>query len=239
MKPYYDHAGITIYLGDCREILPQLPACDLLLCDSPYGSGLSVDYAEKFQPGKSQWWQNSDRHLSTRHHSKHIFGDTEPFDPSHLLKHPANVHVLWGANWYANRLPDSGGWWVWDKRNGQRDVTESDWPMGEGELAWTDKGKGVRIFRHTWFGLIRDSERGKHLHPTQKPVALMVWCIERSGTSGLILDPYMGSGPVLEAAKMLGRKAIGIEIEECYCEKAAKRLSQEVMNFQSHEVCTA
>lgn len=231
IKPYYEHAGITIYHGDCREILPQLPACDLLLCDPPYGSGLSVDFADKFKPGKSAWWQNSDRHLSRRHHAKYIEGDTDPFDPSHLLSHPANVRILWGGNWYANRLPDSGAWWVWDKRGGKRDVSESDWPMGEGELAWTDKGKGVRIFRHTWFGLIRDSERGQHLHPTQKPVALMTWCIEKSSTTGLILDPYTGSGPVLEAAKRLGRPAIGIEIEECFCEASAKRLSQEVMSF--------
>ncbi len=231
MKPYYEHAGITIYHGDCREILPNLGPCDLLLCDPPYGSGLSVDYAERFspQPGSDRWWNTTDRKLSVRHEA--IEGDDEPFDPAMLLNFTSKEYVLWGANWYANRLPDSGGWWVWDKRNGQRDVSEADWPMSEGELAWTNIGKGVRIFRHTWFGLIRDSERRKHFHPHQKPTALMKWCIENSKTTGLILDPYTGSGPVLEGAKALGRPAIGIELVEKYCEIAAKRLSQEVFDF--------
>lgn len=231
MTPYYEHAGITIYHGDCREILPTLGPCGLLLCDPPYGSGLSVDYADRFspQPGSDRWWNSSDRKLNVRHTPLH--GDSEPFEPAHLIQFPAKARILWGANWYANRLPDSGGWWMWDKRNGKRDVSEADWPMGEGELAWTDVGKGVRIFRHTWFGLIRDSEHGQHLHPTQKPTALMSWCIQRSRTEGLILDPYMGSGPTLEAAKFLGRRAIGVEIEEKYCEIAAKRLGQEVFSF--------
>lgn len=231
MSPYYQHAGITVYHGDCREILPHVGRADLLLCDPPYGSGLAVDYADRFspQPGSARWWNSSDRKLNVRHIP--IEGNDKPFDPAHLIAFPAKARVLWGANWYANRLPDSGGWWMWDKRNGSRDVSDADWPMGEGELAWSDVGKGVRIFRHTWFGLIRDSERGEHFHPTQKPAALMAWCIEKSKTDGLIVDPYCGSGPTLIAAKNLGRKAIGIEIEERYCEIAAKRLSQEVFDF--------
>lgn len=234
MKPYYSHGGITIFLGDCRDILPHLEprGCDLLLTDPPYGSGLSVDYAERFspQPGDERWRNTTDRKLSVRHEP--IEGDDEPFDPAHLVAFPAVAHVLWGANWYSNRLPDSGAWWVWDKRNGKRDVSDADWPMSEGELAWTDIGKGVRIFRHTWFGLIRDSERGQHFHPHQKPVALMKWCIENAPAHGLIVDPYTGSGPILQAAKLLGRAAIGIEKVEKYCEIAAKRLSQEVLEFK-------
>jgi site-specific DNA-methyltransferase (adenine-specific) len=231
LKPYYGpHAGITIYHGDCREVLPGLEPCDLLLTDPPYGSGLSVDYAERFSPARPDWWRTSkDRKLSIRHTPIH--GDDRPFDPSHLLAYEAKVRVLWGGNWYASRLPDSGAWWIWDKRNGKRDVSAADWPMSEAELAWTNKGKGVRIFRHTWFGLIRDSEYGEHFHPTQKPEALMCWCIEQANVEGLIVDPYAGSGPALVAAKGKGRRAIGIEIEEKYCEIAAKRLSQEVLEF--------
>lgn len=229
MTPYYEHGGITIYHGDCRDVLPSIAQADAMITDPPYGCGLSVDYAKRFKPGVGDWWNRLDRSGNPRHVALH--GDSEPFDPAHLLAFGAPAKVLWGGNWFANRLPESGGWWVWDKRNGRRDVSEADWPMGEGEIAWANIGKGVRIFRHTWFGLIRDSEPGSHLHPTQKPVALMAWCIEQAKVpaGGLIVDPYCGSGPTLRAAKDSGRRAIGVEIEEHYCEKAAKRLSQEVL----------
>jgi len=237
MKVYYsdEHSEIWLYHGDCREILPQLQVADsleskgLLLTDPPYGGGLAVDFAERFKTKAGKWWNCDNRRGQARH--KPIIGDDEPFDPKVLLECPIETKVLWGANWYASKLPDRGGWWVWDKRNGARDVSEADWPMSEAELAWTSIGKGVRVFRHTWFGLIRDSEQDRFFHPTQKPVALMRWCIENSKTKGIVVDPFCGSGPTLEAAKQLGHGAIGIEIEEKYCEIAAKRLSQEVFDF--------
>jgi site-specific DNA-methyltransferase (adenine-specific) len=232
MKPYYDHAGITIYCGDCRDILPALRPVDAMISDPPYGSGLATDYAERFKSQAGKWWKNTNRETNVRHTK--VIGDEEPFDPAHLIAFPARAKVLWGANWYANRLPDSGGWWMWDKRGGMRDVTDADWPMGDGELAWTNIGKGVRIVRHTWFGLIRDSERGEHWHPTQKPVALMGWCIEKAKVpiGATVVDAYMGAGATLVAAKQLNRRAIGIELDESYCEIAANRLSQEVFHFE-------
>jgi DNA modification methylase len=226
-KPYYDHAGIIIYKGDCRQITPFIGQVGLVLTDPPYGGGLSVDYANRFKTHAGKWWNKSDRSGQRRHIP--IKGDDKPFDPILLLSIKAQAKILWGANWYASRLPDSGGWWVWDKRMGRRDVSDAEWPMSEAELAWTDIGKGVRIFRHTWFGLIRDSEKGTFYHPTQKPAALMAWCIEKSKTEGVIIDPYMGSGTTLVAAKCLGRKAIGIEEEEIYCEIAVQRLAQEIL----------
>lgn len=151
-----------------------------------------------------------------------VTGDDKPFDPSHLLRY--SRLVLWGANHYASRLPDSGGWIVWDKRRG---IEDANWPMSAAELAWTNLSNSVQFFRHRWFGLIRDSERGEHFHPTQKPVALMASIIERwCVPGGVLLDPYCGSGPVLLAAKATGRSAIGIEIEEKYCEIAARRLTE-------------
>jgi site-specific DNA-methyltransferase (adenine-specific) len=226
MKPYYQERGITIYHGDCREILPALPALpwpELLLTDPPYGANLSFDMT-RFRPSKKSatWWSNTDRTKAPTYTP--VIGDTEPFDPAFLFGYQFRRFVLFGANYYASKLPDNGGWLVWDKRRGIEDCT---WPMSEGELAWTNVGQGVRFFRHRWFGLIRDSEKREHFHPTQKPAALMKHCIEYFGTpNSAVCDPYCGSGPVLLAARALDRVAIGIEIEEKYCEIAAERLTK-------------
>lgn len=113
------------------------------------------------------------------------------------------------------------GWLVWDK------LRPDALDQSRAELAWSSCHKGVRVFTHHWHGMMRASEHGENYHPTQKPVALMTWAL--SFTDGTILDPYMGSGPVLVAAALAGRRAIGIEIEERYCEIAAKRLAQRAM----------
>ena len=208
----------TLYHGDCLEILPTLPKVDAVITDPPYGGGLEVDFADRFKAQSGNWWRNTDRSTQIRH-SK-IIGDDTPFDPAPLLALDC-TKVFWGGNWYASRLPDSGGWWMWDKRRG---VEDADWPMSECEMAWTNIGKGARIFRHRWFGLLRDSEKGEHHHPTQKPVALMVWCITKAKMPDLVLDPYMGSGPVGVACAQLGRKFIGIEIERKYFDIACERI---------------
>lgn len=104
-------------------------------------------------------------------------------------------------------------------------------PQATCELAWSNFVKGCRRFRFLWNGFMRAGDESLY-HPTQKPVDLMTWCLSLPWTpEGKVLDPYMGSGPVLIAAKLAGRKAIGIEIEERYCEIAANRLAQGVLPF--------
>lgn len=217
MTPYYDDGnGIVIYHGDCRDILPHLEPVDLVLTDPPYGINYLPDYGNRKMPNGSTMFRTS---------MPAVHGDNKPFDPADILA-VGNCHILWGGNHFANLLPATGHWLIWDKRcDVAPERTQADC-----EIAWFSK-KGVdRIYRHLWDGMLKDSERGEpRVHPTQKPLALMKWCIEKSGTEGTVLDPFMGSGTTLRAAKDLGRKAIGIEIEEKYCEIAAKRLAQEVL----------
>ena len=156
-----------------------------------------------------------------------VFGDDRPFDPQPWIRYP---FILWGANNYASRLPDLRAWLCWDK------VTKNglNLRIAECEFAASNCDIRPRVFRFMWSGAFREDERGDNFHPTQKPVALMRWCLSLPGLpSGTVLDPFMGSGPTLIAAALEGRRAIGIEIEERYCEIAAKRLSQGVLPFGS------
>jgi DNA modification methylase len=204
MTPYYQDDAVTIYHGDCREWMPEV---DVIVTDPPYGVSWDGDSRSRggnlFAP---------------------IVGDDEPFDPAHLLALSLPT-VLFGGNYYASRLPESPSWIVWDKRrpgvsNSQADV----------EMAWTNLGGPARIVRLPWMGADRATERGEHYHPTQKPVAVMRQIIAWT-PEGTVLDPYMGSGSTLVAAKESGRRAIGVEIEERYCEIAATRCSQEVLGL--------
>jgi site-specific DNA-methyltransferase (adenine-specific) len=206
MTPYYADESVTLYHGDCRKVLPELslrPA--LVLTDPPYG----MNHEPTRRGDGSKRWA-----------AERVAGDAEPFDPSWLLAY--GRCVLWGANWYADRLPASGGWLVWDKtpKGHKRGFTAS-----HAELAWTNCCASVRKFSLQWGGEARNNE--PHLHPTQKPVGLMRWVLEQFTEPGdLILDPYMGSGPVAEACRDLGRRYVGIELLERYCEAAVRRLAQ-------------
>ena len=222
MKPYYDHAGITIYHGDCREILPTLPTVDLVLTDPPYG----INFNASGRIGRPSSVKTSGGVYGKEWGD--IRGDDQPFNPSFVLAFTRII--LWGANHYASRLPDSGGWLVWDKKRGG--TAGQGFIGSDAELAWTNISGTVRMKSIFWDGFRREVEIHQHYHPTQKPTELMRWCIQLVNPAPeTILDPFMGSGTTLRAAKDLGRKAIGIEIEEKYCEIAAKRLSQEVFNF--------
>lgn len=204
-KPYYQQDGITIYHGDCRKILPALPPVGAVITDPPYGLG------DRMQGGT---WGAADKYADMR---KWDEAPTGVFLTS--LAQLTPICVLWGGNYF--RLPPTRCWLVWDKQN----AVET---MSDVEMAWTS--------------LDRPSKRislpvGTHIHghPTEKPLPLMIWTLMQiKNHPSPILDPYMGSGTTLVAAKMNGQRAIGIEIEERYCEIAAKRLGQGVLFGASH-----
>lgn len=212
IEPYYSEDGVTIYNADCRDVLPQLEPVDLVLTDPPYGIGIS---------NKDLGGGRSTGIASTRM----IYGDWDAkrVDSGiiqRLLK-AGNQVVIWGGNYYADLLPPTSGWLVWDKRGGL--PTRS---FADVEIAWTSQQTASRIFTSRWDGFIRDNNEKRNGHPTQKPLALMKWCLGFAPEAKTILDPFMGSGTTLVAAKALGLKAIGIELEKKYCDIAVERLRQ-------------
>jgi site-specific DNA-methyltransferase (adenine-specific) len=156
---------------------------------------------------------------STQFNRVSVVGDDEAFDPAPWLAFPRVV--LFGANHFADKLPPSSHWLIWDKRDG---VCSND--QADCEMAWTNADRPARLMRHLWNGMLKASERGDiRVHPTQKPVAVMEWALRQTTEPGqTILDPFMGSGTTGVAAVKLGRRFIGIEVEPKYYEIALKRI---------------
>jgi len=212
VTPYYADDLVTLYHADWRDVPPELLAADVLVTDPPYGMG----YQHGARKGGVRLGMDG----------IDIAGDAEPFDPAPLLA-LGLPSVLFGANHYADQLPASRGWLVWDKRDGRPSNDQSD-----AEMAWTNVLSVVRLFRAHWSGAVRkgrEQAEGR-LHVSQKPVALMAWVLGHM-PAGTVLDPYMGSGSTLVAARECGRRSIGVEVEERYCEVAANRLRQDVLGL--------
>lgn len=194
--PYYEEPGITIYHGDCRDILPHLPKVDLVLTDPPYGLNRSDPVR---QPRGTILWDSS-------------VPESDVFDQ---LRSLSTDQIIWGGNYFP--LPPCKGFLIWDKEQPE------NFSLSMCEMAWSSLDKPAKIFRYS-VRLYTD-----RLHPTEKPEALMHWCLSFVPDAHTILDPFMGSGTTLRAAKDLGRTCIGIEIEEKYCEIAVQRLQQSVL----------
>ncbi len=225
MKPYYEFGGISIYHGDSREILPQLGRFDLLLTDPPYGIGAS---RLAFGSGRVKRGLNAKGATYQPKQFAESDWDDRPVDKEllDLCRSRGVGQVIWGGNYFD--LPPSMRWLVWDKKNDGTDFADC-------ELAWTNQEKAVRMFRYRWSGMLQEHAgrfKEERLHPTMKPLALMKWCLTFFPLAKSVLDPFMGSGTTLRAAKYAGLTAVGIEREEKYCEIAAKRMAQEVMEFR-------
>lgn len=216
IEPYYQDEWATIYHGDCRGLLTDLPKVDLVLTDPPYG----IKYATGY--GSSSWGDGS------------IEGDVDTSVRDAVLHCLNGVTKLVFGTWKVQKPKGVRAVIVWD--------TKGALGMGDLSIPWKPSYQEIYIMGPTHiftgkrtgdvlrFAPVQSMAKNGRLHPMQKPCGLIKELIQKT-TAGLILDPFMGSGTTLRAAKDLNRHAIGIEIEEQYCEIAAKRLQQEVFDF--------
>jgi site-specific DNA-methyltransferase (adenine-specific) len=209
--------AVTLIHGDCLDVLKTLDSgsVDAVITDPPYG----INYSPSQNTAKA--WGNKTFVGSTV-----VANDDKPFDPEPFLRFP--TVVLFGANNYADRLPASRGWIVWDKRE---HIASND--FADCELIWTNIDGVARIFRHYWSGALRASEQGEsRVHPTQKPLALMQWLVCNYTKPGeLVFDPFMGSGTTGVACVKTGRNFIGIELDEGYYKIAERRIAEAQMQL--------
>lgn len=197
----------TLYLGDCRDVLPTLGKVDLVCTDPPYGIGeaggkaktrgklaVAIDY------GNDDW-------------------DNAPVDAEVMaqVRSAGRWQIIFGGNYYD--CPAAKCWLIWDKVNGDNDFADC-------ELAWTNLPKAVRLIRYMWNGMLREKGAQRGDHPTQKPLEVMKWCISHAPQNETILDPFMGSGTTGVAAVQMGKAFIGIEREERYFEAACRRIRE-------------
>jgi site-specific DNA-methyltransferase (adenine-specific) len=201
--------GQRLILGDCLAVMPLLGKVDAVVTDPPYG------IAHKSGGCTGGKWHN------VKHQGVTIAGDEVPFDPTPFVSLGVPV-VLWGANFFSDRLP-GGGWLIWDKRPGLEDMIFN---RSDAELAYFSGSKTVKTIRHLWHGICRASEVGQHWHPTQKPVVVMEKCLGFLPNAQTILDPFMGSGTTLVACQRMARNGIGIEIDPDYFDIACKRVEE-------------
>lgn len=206
--------GVTLYLGDCREILPTLPKVDAVVTDPPYGIGQDRGMGGGGYDGFGGGVKRAPRAYVGEWDSNRPNAETFA-----LLMCASDRHIIWGGNYFSDCLPVSQKWLFWDKL--QTMPTYSD-----GEMAWTSlPGTSTKKFTYNGSGLMA-VEKGRQ-HPTQKPVELLKWCLGLiPPPADLILDPFMGSGTTGVAAVKLGRKFIGIEIEPQYFDIACRRISE-------------
>lgn len=207
-----------LILGDCREVLPTLGKVDAIVTDPPYGMAYKSGHNSS-RRGAGAAMARKDGNFDP------IEGDSEPFDPAAVLALQVPA-IMWGANYYANRLPSGTRWLVWDKLDGKAPV-----PSGSDvELAWTSEPGPSRLYTHLWRGIMRAGEEnivnGGKVHPNQKPVNLMLWCLSFVEEAHRIVDPYMGSGTTGIACVRTGRAFVGIEKAETYFDIACRRIEE-------------
>ncbi len=210
MKPFFKTNLGEIYNLDCNNFMDSLDdnSFDLVLTDPPYGIG------EAKGKNKSRGARAKAKDYGT------LDWDNAP-PPNSTIQDILRVSknsIMFGGNFF--NLPPSPCWIVWDKNNGNNDFADC-------ELAWTNFKTAVRKVKFTWNGMLQENMKLKEVrvHPTQKPVGVMKWILERySKKTDIVFDPFLGSGTTALACEILGIRWVGIEREQQYCEMAKNRL---------------
>ena len=192
----------TLYYGDCLDILPMLPKVDAVITDPPYG----INAARTRNSQKDGWVDYGCDGWDMERPGRAVFD---------LMRAAAPLQIIWGGNYFTDYLPPSQQWLAWDK--GQDGFSLADF-----ELAWSSQDKACRRINYARALAMRDGKE----HPTQKPIAVMRWCIEQAGRPQRVLDPFMGSGSTGVAALQMGSSFIGVEREPSYFDIACRRIEQ-------------
>lgn len=214
-KPYFETKLGKLYYGDCLEIMQRLDVSGYaLLTDPLYGENQKNNSCS----------ERKLRGLTLKRKNWIPIADIKALDPAPFLLF--DQAIIWGGNYIANLLPPSRCWIIWDKLHIPPDNHH------DCEMAWTNLKGVTRIHRQLWRGICREGEEnisnGPKLHPFQKPIRLMCFCVQQFKGQPAIFDPYAGSSTVAIACERLGRNWIGIELLEEFCEVSAQRLEREV-----------
>ena len=214
MKPYFEDlkAGIRIFNCDWRELDDETLRADCLLTDPPFGI--------REAKGKNK---SRTKLAVAKDYGTSDWDDQPPSDFDLIrLRDLTKWQIIFGGNYFV--LPPSKCWLVWDKLNSG--------DFADAELAWTNLDKAVRVFRYLWNGMIKENPEYR-MHPTQKPRNLFSWCLTQfpDGIKS-VLDPYAGVCTTAVCCKAVGLSCICVEREEKYAEDGAKRLEQEVFNWE-------
>lgn len=207
-----------LYNLDCMDAMKEFPDkfFDLAIVDPPYGIGES---------GRKNHTRS--KMAISKKYPAFAGNDEKPPDAGYFkeLLRVSKNQIIWGANHFISRIPyDSHCWIVWDKDNGNTDFADC-------ELAWTSFNTAVRKFKYKWQGMLQENMAAKEerIHPTQKPVALYTWLLNKYAKPGFkILDTHVGSASSLVACHRAGLECWGFEIDKFYYDKAKERLEREM-----------
>lgn len=207
--------GQRLILGDCQAVMPLLGRFDAVVTDPPYGIGLD----RGFGGGGFGFGGRRDDNGARAYSGSWDRARPAPEIFSQILA-MAVSKIIWGGQFFADLLPAQGKWLFWDK-------CQTMPTYGDGELAWTSlKGDAVKQFTYNGSGLhAREKDR---VHPTQKPVALMEWCLGFLPDAKTILDPFAGSGTTAVACERMGRNCTAIELDPDYFEIMCRRVDEQV-----------